>query len=1068
MADTQLNKTVFAARVNRIFQSWANAKQNEDYESIADADALLLVAGDPTSDDEPMRKGSCFQQWLLGYEFPSTLFLFQKNKISILCSASKAKILSQVENAVKSVTIEILARPKGKDASNDALSKFLAQYTSAKRVGTLVKEAPSGKLVSEWQAAVDKSVSKPEFLDMAPAISSLMAIKDEEELKWTQTAANLTSTLLKYLVAPKLESILDKESKITHDMLAAQIESRLGSGEGSTAKGPDMKVWSKGKGLEKVDWPSVEFCYPPIIISKSSKSGYDLRYTVESSDDNIAHKGVFIIGFGMRYRSYSTNIGRTFIVDPNPEQEAQYNLLVSLQNELLSFMKDGVTARDVYQHAVDYIKGKKPELEKFFVKNIGFATGIEFRDASYIISPKNTRVLRKNMIFNLSVGFTGLSDNSGQKYALNLVDTVKIEAESTSLMTEGVKSPKDTLFFLTPESEEEKEKKPKRPPVAPLKNGSPAKAKTVGGKVLRNQTRRAAQDEVHQTALAKLIEHQRELHENLQAQGLAKASEEGAGSSGKEGKGWKKFQSYKGEGALPPEIEKLRIFVDRKAQTVVLPIHGFAVPFHINTIKNASKSDEGDFTYLRINFQTPGQLAGKKEDTPFEDPDATFIRSVSYRSPDGHRLDNIVKQINDLKKEANKREQQKKEMADVVEQGNLIEIKGRRPTKMPEAFIRPALDGKRLPGEVEIHQNGIRYLSLGSQKVDILFSNIKHLFFQPCDHELLVIVHLHLKAPIMIGKKKAFDVQFFREATDVQFDETGNRKRKHRYGDEDEIEMEQQERKRRALLNKEIKAFAEKIAEAASTSNGETLELDIPFRELSFEGVPFRTSARLQPTTECLVHLTDPPFLVVTLSEIEIASLERVQYGLKQFDLVLIFKDFTKPPLHINGIQTSQMDDVKNWLDSVDIPMSEGPVNLNWGLIMKHINESPYEFFQNGGWSFLGGAAGVESDHSDESGSESEFEADPEELEVSSSSANESDAYSDDSGSDASGSDFGGGGDDDDSDEGDDWDELERKAAKSDQKRVDGKKAAGSDDSDDERPKKKSATKTNGKNKAKR
>ena len=38
---------------------------------------------------------------------------------------------------------------------------------------------------------------------------------------------------------------------------------------------------------------------------------------------------------------------------------------------------------------------------------------------------------------------------------------------------------------------------------------------------------------------------------------------------------------------------------------------------------------------------------------------------------------------------------------------------------------------------------------------DILFSNVKHLFFQPCDHELLVIIHVHLKAPIMIGKKKA-------------------------------------------------------------------------------------------------------------------------------------------------------------------------------------------------------------------------------------------------------------------------------------------------------------------------
>lgn len=65
-------------------------------------------------------------------------------------------------------------------------------------------------------------------------------------------AANLTSTLLKFHVAPKLESILDKESKITHDMFAAQIETRLGSGEGNAAKGPDMKVWGKGKGLESV------------------------------------------------------------------------------------------------------------------------------------------------------------------------------------------------------------------------------------------------------------------------------------------------------------------------------------------------------------------------------------------------------------------------------------------------------------------------------------------------------------------------------------------------------------------------------------------------------------------------------------------------------------------------------------------------------------------------------------------------------------------------------------------------------------------------------------------------
>jgi hypothetical protein len=58
-----------------------------------------------------------------------------------------------------------------------------------------------------------------------------------------------------------------------------------------------------------------------------------------------------------------------------------------------------------------------------------------------------------------------------------------------------------------------------------------------------------------------------------------------------------------------------------------------------------------------------------------------------------------------------------------------------------------------------------------------------------------------------------------------------------------------------------------------------------------------------------------------------------------------------------------------------------------------------------------------QSDHSDESGSESEFEADPEELAASASSDDESDYDdSDAGGSDESGSDFGGG--DDDSDEG--------------------------------------------------
>lgn len=54
--------------------------------------------------------------------------------------------------------------------------------------------------------------------------------------------------------------------------------------------------------------------------------------------------------------------------------------------------------------------------------------------------------------------------------------------------------------------------------------------------------------------------------------------------------------------------------MDKRNESIILPMYGMAVPFHISTLKNASKSDEGDFVMLRLNFLTPGQAGGKKED----------------------------------------------------------------------------------------------------------------------------------------------------------------------------------------------------------------------------------------------------------------------------------------------------------------------------------------------------------------------------------------------------------------------------------------------------------------------
>ena len=42
-------------------------------------------------------------------------------------------------------------------------------------------------------------------------------------------------------------------------------------------------------------------------------------------------------------------------------------------------------------------------------------------------------------------------------------------------------------------------------------------------------------------------------------------------------------------------------------------------------------------------------------------------------------------------------------------------------------------------------------------------------------------------------------------------------------------------------------------------------------------GAPFRSTVLLQPTTHCVVNLTEQPNFVITLDEIELVNFERVQ-----------------------------------------------------------------------------------------------------------------------------------------------------------------------------------------------
>ncbi|KAI7820538.1 putative SPT16-general chromatin factor [Gamsiella multidivaricata] len=987
-AEVTIDARLFHRRARGLVNHWRNSNGPED--SFQNVGTLLVILGNIGEEDNIYQKTTAMQTWLFGYELTQTLMLFTPDTLHVVTGGNKAKILETLKQW-EGPQFPIELHVRGKDeAHNEEVLKRLVKIIASHgdRVGVFAKDTQRGAFAASWKAALDSSDKPIESVDMSTGVAEVFAIKDDEELRSTKMAAKLSSLVMRNYFIEEMSKIIDEERKITHEKLADKMEAAL----------MDEKMYKQLKFPADVRNP--EWCYTPII---QSGGDYDLKTSAVSNEKEL-HAGAIICSLGVRYRSYCSNIGRTFLIDANKTQEKNYAFLLDVQRKVLDAMKEGVLIKDVFNRAVDFIRNRRPDLEKKFVKNLGFGTGLEFRESSYLLNGKNTKELQSDMIFSLSVGFQDIenpkaTDEKSKKYSLLLVDTIRITTEAPQILTSCDTSFDDISYILKDVAEEEEE---------PVKKEQPNSQRTAKSAVL-NTKFRSEQEEASKDQARK--EHQKMLAEQKHAEGLERYGDAGSLKKDNQKSVFRKFESYKRESALPKEVSSLRIVVDQRNDTLVLPIYGLAVPFHISTLQKVTKTDEGEFFYLRLNFITPGQ-PGKKDDTPFDDPNANFVRALSFRSADGARMSEIYNQIMEMKKNAVKKESERKEMADIVEQDKLIEAKGKRPPRLPDVFARPGLDGKR-PGELEIHSNGLRYVSplRNENRIDILFNNIKHLFFQPCDGELIVLIHCQLKNPILIGKKKTEHVQFYREASDAQFDETGNRRRKYVYGDEDELASEQEERKRRAALNKEFKLFGEKITELSENK----VEVDVPFRDLAFNGVPFRTNVLLKPTQDCLVHLSEAPFLVVTLADVEIVHLERVQFGLKNFDMVFTFKDYFQQPIHINTIPMSQLDNVKDWLDSMDIVFYEGPVNLNWGPIMKTIQEDPAEFYREGGWSFLA----IESDAEDSDESGSEFEASESDFESSSSESSYASDASMDDGSEEEASD---------EESGEDWDALEEKA----------------------------------------
>ncbi|GFR48098.1 hypothetical protein Agub_g9783 [Astrephomene gubernaculifera] len=1042
MADVSIDVQQFCRRLKRLYDCWTSQQDGV----WSGANVLAVAVGAP-SEDLRYLKSSSLHLWLFGYELPETVMLFTRARVLVLTSQKKASLLQPAVEACArgeagSARVEMLVKPKADDGAG-----LCGQLLDAAReaeahpvLGQLPKDKHTGKLIEVWNAAVANSGLQQ--VDVNGGVADLLACKDANEILNVKKAALLAAKAMQNWVVPKVEDVVDSGKKTKHSKLSEMCEE---------------VITDPTKVQVKLKAENCDIAYPP---SFQSGGLYDLRVNAPSSDAPLHDDGVIVVSLGTRYSSYCANISRSYIINPSKEQTAQYNALLAAQEAAIAALRPGAPLTAAGEAVVNKLKSMGQEaLVPLLSRNVGFGMGLEFREGTHVLPlPGSGKAaaagedgaprVRPGMVFNVCLGVVGLSnseakDPKARNYALQIADTIIVVDGDRPNEVATTSAPKnfDKVTYTIQEDEEGAGADGRLEDVtngAGPNRGSAGAGAAAGGfkKALRSddptfksaeQLRKEKQEEL-------LKKKNEETLQRLTAQ--AGGAGGAAGTSGAVGRKISETQAYRSVTEMPIARD-LRVQVDSKAEAVLLPIYGVLVPFHITTIRNVTTTNDagGDAALVRVTFNL-----GPSYEPNQRFPNAIFLKELSFKSTDVKHANKVALDIKLLRSSIAQRDKERAERATLVAQEKLV--RGKKVFKLPDLWMRPAFPGKgrKVPGSLEAHANGFRYQTPKGEVLDVMYRNIKHALFQPAENEMITILHMHLHNPIMVGNKKTKDVQFYTEVMDVvQTLDGGGRRNMY---DPDELEDEQRERERRNKINNEFQQFVKRVQEMWSKDCPDlSLEWDIPFRELGFSGVPHRSTVFMMPSVNCLVELTEMPFSVITLADIEIVNLERVGFNLKNFDMAIVFKDFTRDVLRIDAIPSKSLEGIKGWLTDMGIKYYESKLNLQWKPILKNILADPVGFVEQGGWDFLDME---KSDDEEEEAEASEEYAPSGDGDDDDESESDDEDDSDDASLEEEEDDDEEYGDEDES-EGKDWDELEEEARNADKAR------SYSDDSDDER-----------------
>eukprot|EP00762_Andalucia_godoyi_P000582 ANDGO_05424.mRNA.1 FACT complex subunit SPT16 len=1036
-----INANLFYGRLNHLFQSWESSLRDLWQE----ADSFSLISGKDNDEKPPITKTSSVQSYLTGYELTDTLFVFLRaeKEVHVFVSSKRKTIFDSVvadEDARKKAKCEarmITHERSSPEFPEAEVAKVLRGKT---RIGHIFKELEFqiGKFAEGY-----RKWAKNSTIDVSSGVSDVFEIKDESGIESVKKAADLSACVMTEVAKAVVQRAVEKRVPIKHSEMSEKIAEAFSD--------PAQQIPSKKVELDEEEATKFDSAFPPII---QSGENVDLSLNAENTDGNVRTNAVVVM-LGARHLSFTSLCARTFMHNPNSEMRRVYQVLLEARSAAIKAMKVGAPLSTVFNAAAGVVDDK---LSKFFPKSVGFAMGLELKEMNSTINAKNSaKMLKPNTYYGLQIGFANVRLNEVQKvFSLFVADTVLISEDDgkAHVLTEA-ESPVDIDAVTVSAS------------------AIVLDDMVTDGAPRTRASRRAASSMPDTTKNMETIDKKNlELLDELEASSASKGPKVLSAQKEKysyvrellEGR----VTAYRNGGQYPSGLKMHEIYVDKDRATVLLPIYGRHVPFHVSSIKGLSKFNSDDIQYLRFNFI----------DGPAE---SIFIREISFRTQDPEAFREVEEKIKDVQKKLKAEEAQKQQEVERDDDENPEEalmIDRMTPLRYDELVILPKLGrAKQNMGSVTCHKNGIRFQSSTNEIVDILFKNIRYAFFQPAKDSTVCLIHFHLKRPIPFGKKTTQDVQF-REEIEDDVDHLEGRKYRHINSDEEAYMIERKLEKRRMETNKAMRELVEKLNERFDKAGFPGVKFQMPKPSLGFRGNPGRNMSDLAPTKSCLVSLLEFPFFVLPLEDVEVAWLERVSADAKtrNFDIVFVFKDYNKGFVRIDsieryyypatdqGVQETLADrvyDLKLWLNANRLPYFDSSVPLNWRAVLqeicKDVNAADDDdddaearwnpFSTENGWRSYLVEAGEEDDE-DEDSEEDEFRADD-----ASGSEDEDDDASEYVTSDDDDEDFEEEGDED----GEDWDEMEERLQEEDRKRArDEGVVSGGEEDEDERPSKRS------------